>query len=99
LEGIPLELVDTAGLREGLHGSLEELSSWAFAAAARRWLTRRWWLVVLTQTEALNDEERRLLAAVEGRPALVAVNKSDLMEGRSRAARLRRTADAGDLGV
>ena len=37
-------------------------------------------VVVLDATEALNDEERRLLAAVEGRPALVAVNKSDLME-------------------
>ena len=36
-------------------------------------------LVVLDATEPLNDEERRLLAAVEGRPALVAVNKSDLI--------------------
>jgi tRNA modification GTPase len=35
-------------------------------------------LIVLDATQPLNDEERRLLAAVEGRPALVAVNKSDL---------------------
>jgi tRNA modification GTPase len=35
-------------------------------------------LVVLDATRPLNDEERRLLAAVVGRAALVAVNKSDL---------------------
>jgi len=34
--------------------------------------------VVLDATEALNDEERRLLEAVEGRPAIVVVNKCDL---------------------
>ena len=33
---------------------------------------------MLDATQALNDEERSLLAEVQGRPALVAVNKSDL---------------------
>jgi len=37
-------------------------------------------LVVLDATQPLNDEEHRLLKAVEGRPAVVAVNKSDLAE-------------------
>jgi tRNA modification GTPase len=37
-------------------------------------------LVVLDATQPLDEEERRLLAAVEGRPALVAVNKCDLAE-------------------
>ena len=36
-------------------------------------------LIVLDATQPLNDEEHRLLAAVEGRPAIVAVNKSDLV--------------------
>jgi tRNA modification GTPase len=36
-------------------------------------------LIVLDATQPLNDEERRLLAAVEGRPALVACNKCDLI--------------------
>jgi tRNA modification GTPase len=35
-------------------------------------------LVVLDSTEPLNEEEHRLLSAVLGRPALVALNKSDL---------------------
>ena len=36
-------------------------------------------LIVLDATQPLNDEEQRLLAAVEGRPAIVALNKSDLV--------------------
>jgi tRNA modification GTPase len=79
LEGIPLELVDTAGLREaageveqlGIHRSREALADAALV------------LVVLDATEPLNDEERRLLAAVADRPAVVAVNKSDLTEAHS----------------
>jgi len=74
LEGIPLELVDTAGLREG-HEEAEQLgiarSREALADAALV-------LVVLDATQPLNDEEHRLLEAVEGRPALVVVNKTDL---------------------
>ena len=80
LEGIPLELVDTAGLREGLHGSLEEAEQLGIRRSREALADAALVVVVLDATEALNDEERRLLAAVEGRPALVAVNKSDLME-------------------
>lgn len=74
LEGIPLELIDTAGLREA-HEEAEQLgiarSREAFADAGLV-------LVVLDATQRLNEEERELLAAVEGRPAIVAINKSDL---------------------
>ncbi|MGA2832138.1 MAG: tRNA uridine-5-carboxymethylaminomethyl(34) synthesis GTPase MnmE [Terracidiphilus sp.] len=80
LEGIPLELVDTAGLREGLHGSLEEAEQLGIRRSREALADAALVVVVLDATESLNDEERRLLAAVEGRPALVAVNKSDLME-------------------
>jgi tRNA modification GTPase len=80
LEGIPLELVDTAGLREGLHGSLDEAEQLGIRRSREALADAALVVVVLDATEALNDEERRLLSAVEGRPALVAVNKSDLME-------------------
>jgi tRNA modification GTPase len=75
LDGIPLELVDTAGLREGREeaeqlGILRSREALADAALV---------LVVLDAAQPLDDEERRLLAAVEGRPALVAANKCDLM--------------------
>ena len=74
LGGIPLELVDTAGLREG-QGEAEQMgiarSREALADAALV-------LVVLDATQPLNDEELRLLEAVQGRPALVVMNKCDL---------------------
>ena len=74
LAGIPLELVDTAGLREA-HEEAEQIgisrSREALADAALV-------LIVLDATQPLNDEERSLLAAVENRPAIIAINKCDL---------------------
>jgi len=76
LEGIPLELVDTAGLREGL----EEAEQLGIARSREALADAALVLVVLDATQPLNDEERLLLAAVEGRPALAALNKSDLAD-------------------
>jgi tRNA modification GTPase len=76
LEGIPLELVDTAGLREGL----EEAELLGIARSREALADAALVLVVLDATQPLNDEELRLLAAVQGRPALVAINKCDLTE-------------------
>lgn len=74
LDGIPLELVDTAGLRDA-GDEVEQLgmvrSREAMADAALV-------LIVLDATQPLNDEERRLIAMAQGRPALIAVNKCDL---------------------
>jgi tRNA modification GTPase len=76
LDGIPLELMDTAGLREGL----EEAEQLGIARSREALADAALVLVVLDATQTLNDEEHRLLEAVEGRPALVVVNKSDLAE-------------------
>ena len=76
LDGIPLELVDTAGLRE----AAEEVEQLGIPRSREALADAALVLVVLDATEPLNDEERRLLAAVEGRPALVAVNKCDLLD-------------------
>src|SRR6185437_6323821 len=86
LDGIPLELVDTAGLREGL----EEAEQLGIARSREALAEAALVLVVLDATQPLNQEERNLLVAIEGRPALVAVNKSDLTGVRS-------GADVGDL--
>jgi tRNA modification GTPase len=77
LDGIPLELVDTAGLRDG-HEEAEQLG---IARSREALADAGLVLVVLDATEELNDEERRLLEAVQGRLALVAVNKIDLAAG------------------
>jgi tRNA modification GTPase len=76
LDGIPLELVDTAGLRE----AAEEVEQLGIARSREALADAALVVVVLDATEPLNDEERRLLAAVESRPAVVAVNKCDLID-------------------
>jgi tRNA modification GTPase len=81
LDGIPLELVDTAGLRE----SLEEAEQLGIARSREALADAALVLVVLDATQPLNEEEERLLEAVQGRPALVAVNKSDLAAVRGAA--------------
>jgi tRNA modification GTPase len=79
LEGIPLELVDTAGLRVGL----EEAEQLGIARSREALADAALVLVVLDATQPLNDEEHRLLQAVQGRPAVVVVNKCDLAQERS----------------
>ena len=76
LDGIPLELVDTAGLREGI----EEAEQLGIVRSREALADADLVLVVVDATERLNDEEQRLLDALEGRPAVVAVNKCDLAE-------------------
>jgi tRNA modification GTPase len=77
LDGIPLELVDTAGLREGR----EEAEQLGIARSREAMADAGLVLVVLDATQPMNDEELQLLEAMEGRPALVAMNKSDLAVG------------------
>jgi tRNA modification GTPase len=95
LEGIPLELVDTAGLREGQREGLEEAEQLGIRRSREALADAALVVIVLDATQPLNDEERRLLEAVEGRPALVAVNKSDLVRNLPEADRT--VPDCGDL--
>jgi tRNA modification GTPase len=74
IEGIPLELVDTAGLRE----TFEEVEQLGIARSREAIADASLVLIVLDATQTINEEERALLSALEGRPALVAVNKCDL---------------------
>jgi tRNA modification GTPase len=74
LDGIPLELVDTAGLRE----AFEEVEQLGIARSREALADASLVLIVLDATQPLNSEERALLAAVQGRPAIVVLNKCDL---------------------
>ncbi|MGA3033526.1 MAG: tRNA uridine-5-carboxymethylaminomethyl(34) synthesis GTPase MnmE [Terracidiphilus sp.] len=80
LGGIPLELVDTAGLREGSRESLEEAEQMGMRRSREALADADLVLVVLDATQPLSDEERNLLAAVDGRPALAVLNKCDLVK-------------------
>ena len=75
LDGIPIELVDTAGLRE----TGEEVEQLGIARSREAIADAALVLVVMDATQEVNDEERKLLSAVEARPALIAINKSDLV--------------------
>jgi tRNA modification GTPase len=74
LDGIPLELVDTAGLRD----ALEEIEQLGIERSRQALADAAIVLIVLDATQPLNHEERNLLAAVQDRSALIAINKSDL---------------------
>jgi tRNA modification GTPase len=74
IDGIPLELVDTAGLRE----ADEEVEQLGIARSREVLADASLVLIVLDATQPLNDEERSLLKTGEERPAIVVVNKCDL---------------------
>src|ERR1700680_197847 len=72
--GIPVELVDTAGIRR----ALDEAESIGIKKSMEAMADADLVLVVVDQTQPLSDEDRELLTQAEGRPAIVVENKSDL---------------------
>jgi tRNA modification GTPase len=74
IDGIPIELVDTAGLCD----SHEEIEQLGIARSREALADASLVLVVLDATQSINDEERTLLSAIQSRPAIVVLNKSDL---------------------
>ena len=72
--GIPVELVDTAGIRR----ALDEAESIGIRKSMEALADADLVLVVIDQTQLLSDEDRELLTLVKGRPAIVVENKSDL---------------------
>ena len=75
VEGIPLTIVDTAGVRAGAADEVEaEGMARAHSARGVADLT----IVVLDGSRPLTDDDRDLLAATSSTPRLVVVNKSDL---------------------
>ena len=76
--GIPVELVDTAGIRR----ALDEAESIGIRKSMEALADADLVLVVIDHTQPLSDEDRELLTHVEGRPAIVVENKSDLLGAR-----------------
>jgi tRNA modification GTPase len=85
LGGIPLELVDTAGLREKTRESIEEAEQIGMRRSREALADAALVLVVLDAAQPVNDEERELLAAVAGRPTLAVLNKCDLVKSGAHA--------------
>jgi len=95
LGGIPLELVDTAGLREGL----EEAEQLGIARSREALADAALVLVVLDATQPLNEEEHRLLEAVKNRPAIIVENKCDLAGAAIEAGRGLQTSALTGAGI
>lgn len=74
VRGVPLKLIDTAGIRE-----TEDIVERMGVERSRKALAESdLILLVLNQSEALTKEDRDLLAATEGLKRIVLLNKTDL---------------------
>ena len=74
--GIPVELVDTAGIRRAPDNA--EAESLGIKKSMEALVDADLVLVVIDKTQPLSEEDRELLTQVEARPAIVVENKSDL---------------------
>ena len=72
--GIPVQLVDTAGIRR----ALDEAESIGIRKSMEAVADADLVLVVLDATQSVSEEDRELLGQVEGRAAIMVENKSDL---------------------
>jgi tRNA modification GTPase len=72
--GIPVRLIDTAGIRR----ALDEAESIGIKKSMEALSDADLVLVVMDASQAVSGEDRELLRQVEGRAALVVVNKCDL---------------------
>ena len=74
LEGIPVELIDTAGLRE----STDEAESLGIAKSREAMAEADVVLLVLDATAPFHEEDQNALANLANRPFLLVLNKQDL---------------------
>ena len=74
IEGIPVQLVDTAGLRR----ALDEAESIGIQKSMEALADADLVLVVMDSSHPHTNEDEQLLAQVEGRAAIVVQNKADL---------------------
>ena len=72
--GIPVQLLDTAGIRQ----ALDEAESIGIRKSMEALADADLVLVVLDATEVVGNEDRELLRQVEGRAAIIVANKCDV---------------------
>jgi tRNA modification GTPase len=77
IQGIPVELIDTAGLRE----ATDEAERMGIARSREALAEAEVVLLVVDASAGVGDEDRSVLAASAGRGVIVAWNKCDLSAG------------------
>lgn len=95
--GIPVKLVDTAGIRK----ALDEAESIGIRKSMEALADADLVLVVLDSSQAVSEEDRELLRQIEGRSAIAVLNKIDLagsqpQELGSKMASVRTSATSGE---
>jgi tRNA modification GTPase len=74
--GIPVELVDTAGIRR----ALDEAESIGVKKSMEALADADLVLVVIDKSQPVTEEDQELLSQIESRPGIVVENKSDLLD-------------------
>jgi len=78
LGGIPIRLIDTAGLRMEGDAAADEAERQGIVRSHEALADADLVLLIHDATVAVSNEERKLAAALEGRPHLIVYNKIDL---------------------
>jgi tRNA modification GTPase len=78
--GIPLRLIDTAGLRLAGESPADEAEALGIARSREALADADLVVVVLDATAAVSPEETELLRSLDGRPHVTVRNKSDLLK-------------------
>ena len=78
LEGIPVSLIDTAGLRSNPDQRLDEAEALGIAKSREAMAEADVVLLVLDATAPLHEEDAAAIAALAQRPLAVVINKIDL---------------------
>jgi tRNA modification GTPase len=101
LGGIPLRLIDTAGLRGGAEteAAIDAAEQQGIARSHEALADADLVLVIHDATLAVTVEELRLEASLAGRPHLVLYNKVDLLEGQGVRREIDIDIDEAELGA
>ena len=81
--GIPLRLIDTAGLRLAGESPADEAEALGIARSREALADADLVVVVLEATAGISKEEKELLQSLDGRPHIIVRNKSDLTDATS----------------
>ncbi len=92
IDGIPISLIDTAGLRE----TSDQIESIGVERSRRALTDADLVLLLLDVTEPLSDEDRQIIAATENLRRLFVLNKIDKADG---TAIMRMRSEMEELGV
>ncbi len=74
LEGVPVTLIDTAGIRK----TVDEIESLGVERSQRTASDSDLLVVVIDGSQPLNDEDELVLESANGKPYVIALNKRDL---------------------